>query len=247
MISKKRRIANIMSCLKQIASSEFQEKGWVKIEVHDYCSFAETLSKLFDDDYFEDFIDNEAKEFGLTDRQIKKLDQLRNSINAYVDKHGCYREPELIVKDPEWIKVRQLAKEALEVFHISNYLDPSKTIPKESLLSLISCFVSPIFQKRVWIEQRRPNKNPFREWMNDFFYSTAYKTNEIIEHFQDYDITEEQQKYLVKLYDTLKLYWEKKKDVEDLNEILQDPEWHQIQDLSAEVLKVLGWNDPADD
>lgn len=236
-----------MASLKQIASAEFQEKGWVKIENYDYCSFSETLCKLFDDANFEDFIDNDAKTFGLSDHQIGKLDQLRNSINSYVDKRGCYVEPEFIVKDPEWHNIRQLAKECLEAFHISNYLDPSKAIPKEALLYLISNFSSSKYQERVWVLENRSHENLFREWMKDFFYATDYKTKEIIENFRDYEINEEQQRYLVKLYDTLKLYWDKKKGVEDLNEILQDPEWHQIQALSAEVLKVLDWKDPADD
>jgi hypothetical protein len=243
----KRWFRNIIDTLKLIASAEFQEKGWVKGEVHDYCCFSETICGLYNDMCFEDFIDHDAKEFGLTTHQIEKLDQFRKALNAYLDKHGSYEDHEVIVRDPEWHKIRQLAKECLEALLVRKYLDPSKEIPKESLLSLISDFAFPKFQKRVWIEERRPGKNPFREMMERFFHSNACKTKEIIEQYKDYEVTEEQQRYLIKLYDTLKLYWEKNKDEEDLRKILDEPEWHQIQALSGEILKIFQWKDPCDD
>lgn len=240
-------INDITDALKQIASSEFQEKGWIKGEVHDYCSFDETLSILYEGCWFEDFIDKESKSFGLSDHQIRILDQLRKAINAYVDKYGNSQVPEFVVNNPEWHKIRQLAKECLEAFHIYKYLDPSKKIPKESLLHLISYFVSPEFQERVWFREKRPNENPFREWMEKFFFSSAHKTKEIIEHFREYEITEEQQCYLIKLYEMMKLYWEKRRDEKDLQIIFQDPEWHQIQSFSAEVLKMFNRNDRDED
>lgn len=247
MYSKERWLKEITDPLKEIASIEFQDKGWIKGEIHAYCRFAGTICRLYEDAFFEDFIDNQAKTFGLSDHQIKKLDQLRNALNAYVDKHGCYEEPDIIVKDPEWHKIRQLAKESLDAFYISNYLDPSKKIPKEALLHLISYFVSPEFQERVWFREKRPNENPFREWMEKFFFSSAHKTKEIIEHFREYEITEEQQCYLIKLYEMLKLYWEKRRDEENLQIIFQDPEWHQIQSFSDEVLKMFNWKDLDED
>ncbi len=235
MFPKKRWLEEIISCLKEIASAEFQEKGWVKGEIHDYCRFAGTICCLYEDFHFEYFIEQYAEKFGLSAQQIRKLDQLRNALNAYIDKHGCYEEPNLIVKDPEWIKIRMLAKECIEALGIQKYLDPSKKIPKEALLHLISNFESTKLQERIWIKERNPGKNPFREWMEKFFNSYAYKTQEIITHFRDYEITEEQQRYLVRLYDTLKPYWEKMKGEEDLRKVLEDPEWHYIQSLSREV------------
>ena len=234
--SKKRWLNEIIESLKEIASEEFQEKGWVKGEIHDYCRFAGTICGIYEYAHLEDFIDNYAKKFELSDQQIQKLDQLRHALNAYVDKNGCYEEPEIILKDQEWHKIRQLAQECLRALHVEKYLDPSKDIPKKSLLYSIYHLTTPKSLERIWIEERKQGTNPFLESMDKFFHDPAYKTKDIIEHFRDYEVTEEQQRCLVKLYDVLKTYWEKKKNEENLRKILDDPEWHQIQSLAKEVL-----------
>lgn len=244
MLSKEQWTNDIIQFLKQIASEEFQEKGWVKGEIHDYCRFASTICGLFELSDFDDFIDQYAAQFGLNEQQIMKLDMLRNALNDYITEHGCYQEPETVINDPEWIRIRKLAKEALESLHVGKYLDPAKALPKEALLSLISRFARSRFQQRAWVEERRPGKNPFRIQMMNFFNSYVYKTQEIIDHYKDYEITAVQKNSLVAFYQILKSYWEKHYTEEDITKILKDPEWHHIQALAAELLITFQWKSP---
>lgn len=241
MLPKKMWVNRIIGSLKQLASHEFQEKGWVKGEVHDYCSFAETIAQLYDDSSFEDFVVKYAKKFNFSKQQVENLDKLRVALDTYIDKHGCYGDPVSMLQDSEWHKIQKLAKDCLEVLNVGPFLDPSKAIPKNSLLHLISYLESYKFLERIWIKERRPNSNPFREWMNKFFYGHAYRTKEIIERYREYDISEDQLQHLVKLFDSLNKYWEKMKNEENLQRILDDPEWHQIQSLAKKVIEVFQW------
>src|SRR5579872_2811997 len=102
-------IHNVIESLKEIASAEFQEKGWVKNEVHDYCTFVETMCGLFDDSHFDEFIDEKAADWGYTEEQIEKLDKLRDALNAFDAEHGCYEDPAIIVKNPDWLRIRGMA------------------------------------------------------------------------------------------------------------------------------------------
>lgn len=240
MISKELWIKNIVDSLKQLASAEFQEKGWVRGEIHDYCSYIETICGLFDDSSFDEFIDNQAKKFGLTDDQIQKLDNLRKVVREFNRKHWDYEDPIIIIKDPEWLKIRQMANEALRSLGIEKYLDPSKAIFKESLLHRIMWISDSEDQAKSWIFQERdPKHNPFESVMRDFFDSC--KVGDILSHPKEYELTDEQYRILVCLYNALKIYREKTKDTQDLRKILNDPEWHQIQQLAQEVLKVFAF------
>jgi hypothetical protein len=229
-------IQNVIEFLKQIASAEFQEKGWVRNEIHDYCTFVETMCGLFDDSNFEDFIDNKAANWGYTDEQIKKLDKLRHALNAFDAKHGCYEDPALIVKDPEWLKIREMAKDVLKSLGIEKYLDPSKELIRYCLLDTIKDISRSDYQEKYWMKLRKPDSNSYEEVMKKFFQ--IYKAQALINHYKEYEITENQLEKLIKLYEALKAYREKKQDVQDLREIINDPEWHQIRALAGEVVKV---------
>ena len=235
-------LTKIVSSLQEIASAEFQEKAWVKGEVHDYCTFVETICRLYDDACFSDFIGHYAEGLGFDNYQIDKFDKLRKALDNYVNKHSCYENPDTIVHDPEWHKIRQLSKSILDALNIRNYLDPSRSIPKNAMLGLIKNISSPEWQERVWITERRPDANPFREWVENLLYSSDYKTKEIIDHFEDYWLSEKQRDYLSKLYDMLKSYWDKHQNEEDLSKIISDSEWHKIQSFAQEVLKIFDWH-----
>jgi|SRR5579872_3420679 len=237
MIPKELWIENIIEFLKQIASEEFQVKGWVLGEVHDYCTFVETMCGLFDSSNFEEFIDCRAHEFGLSDEQIKMLDQIRKALNAYDRKHGCYQDPAIIIKDPEWLKIRQMARDVLRALNVGKHLDPSKSIIKEAFIHTIYEISRPEFQERIWIKERRPGKNQFRELVKAFF--VTYKGDEILKIPNEYEITQKQQQILSQLYNKLREYEEKIGDEENLSKILADPEWHHIQQLAKEALNVL--------
>lgn len=239
MIPKELWLENITACLKQIASAEFQEKGWVKNEIHDYCTFVETMCGLFDDSNFEEFIDERAREFGLSDLQISKLDRIRNALNDYDAKHGSYEDPNIIVNDPEWHGIREMAKDALSSLGIVKYLDPSKSIFRNMLLYRIDDIRDRHTQKRVWLVERRPSSSPFRELMEQFF--KVAKAQEVIDNYKDYEITDEQHVLLTRLYKALLPYKEKHEHEENLQKILDDPDWHNIQEIAGEVLKAFAF------
>ncbi|HEX4839953.1 MAG TPA: hypothetical protein VFU89_05890 [Rhabdochlamydiaceae bacterium] len=238
MISKEVWVQNIISFIEQIASAEFQEKGWVNNEIHDYCTFVETMCGLFDDSNFEEFIDNEAAGCGYTEEQIRKLDELRCALNAFDLQHGCYEDPAIIVKDPEWLKIRELANEALKSLGIEYFLDPSKAIFKDSLLNSIYYLADPEAKTR-WCMQERGSEHLFDELMNGIFKKGKFA--EIVTCYKEYEITDEEIEVLRKFYNALNAYREKKQGAQDIREIFNDPEWHKIQSLAGEVVKVFDY------
>lgn len=242
MISKEIWLKNITDSIKEIASAEFQEKGWVKGEIHDYCSYVETMCGLFDDSLFDEFIDKWAKQFGLMDEQIQKLDQLRQAIRKFDKRFGGYEDPAIIIKDSEWLKIRQIAKEVLKSLGMEKDLDPSKDVFKDALIFTVRDFANAKSQRRIWIEERKRDTNPFEELVDKFLHSSACKTQEIMEHYKAYAMTEGQKEILVRFYKSLKEYVTNLKDAKNLQTILDDPKWHEIQSLAMEVLKQFKFN-----
>ncbi len=234
MIPKDLWIENITDSLKEIASAEFQEKGWVRNEIHDYCTFVETACRLFDDNDVAGFLDH-AEEFGLSEEQIQKIYVVCVAFHKYETKHGCYQDPQSIVTDPKWLKIRQMAKDALISLGIEHYLDPSKDIFKKSLLRSVYWIADPeIFKQKSLQERPNSEKNPFEEFMDDIFRSSKFE--EIIAQYKEYEITESQLTLLKSIRDKLKLYKENMPKSHNLIEVLEDPEWHQIQILAREAV-----------
>lgn len=228
-------IKNIVESIKKFASSEFQEKGWIKGQIHDYCTYTESMCKLFDDCFFDEVIDEKAKELGFSDEQINKLDAFRKALCAVDSKYGYWEDPRTIVDDPAWPTVRSAAKEALKSLGIERYLDPSKEIFKICLLETIKDIAGPEFQEMAGFQEQKFNENPLQETVQKFFKN--YKAKEIIDHYKDYEVTENQVIKLTKLYDALKAYQDKAGGAQDLRKILEDPEWHQIQVLAGETVQ----------
>jgi hypothetical protein len=225
---------NIIDSLKQIASIKFQERGWIRGEIHDYCTIDETLCGLLNDSHFEDFIANEAKHIGLSDVQIEKLNQLRIALSNY----ECHQDPRVILKDPTWVKIREMTQNALKSLGIEGYLDPSLNIFKEILLRRIFWISDAQDQERTWIREKRCDSNPFQELMGDFF--EICKVNDILEYYKAYAITDDQLASLTDLYIALKAY-EKNEGEKDLQKILEDPEWQKIQTIASETLKLFDY------
>jgi hypothetical protein len=229
-------LKNITDSIKQIASAEFQEKGWIRNEIHDYCTFVETMCGLFDDSDFENFVDVKAAEWGFSDKQIMNFDILRRALNAYDEKYGCYQDPSFIVKDPEWLKIRELAKDALKSLGIVHYLDPSKDIPKSSLLNHIYWISKPEVLGQWSMKESQSRDSRFDELIDNMFRINKFE--EVIAHYKDYEITENQFKPLYNFFKALKNFREKINKRLQFEKILEDPEWHHIQALAADVIKV---------
>lgn len=227
---------NIVESLKEIASAEFQEKGWVRGEIHQYCNYVETSCGLFDDACFEDFLDFYAEKFGLSCQQIQILNRVREAMKNFsrsLQHHG-YEDPQIIVNDPKWHEIRQLAKDALKTLGIENYLDPSKSFYRDCLLYRIDDIADQEQQRIWWVDKRGAGTNPFKTLMHDFF--TTFKAGTLIEKHAEYQITDLQCLVLQSLYDALLAYQQGHDQEGDLQKILDDPEWHQIQALARDVL-----------
>lgn len=239
-ILKEIYINNIIKSLKEVASAEFQLKGWVKGEIHDHCTFVETVSGFFEFCDIYRFLEKDAQNCGLNEEQIEKLRDFSHAFEDYFDKHGAYENPMVIINDPEWHQIRQKAKACLTILGIEKYLDPSKAILKQTLLYRIYKLARPEFQERAWINEQRKIENPFQSLMRDFFEIS--QARELISSYHIYEITEEQRDKLVQLYSALANYLESVEDQSALQEILNDPKWHQIQKLAQEAIKIFEFN-----
>jgi hypothetical protein len=237
MTPKNLWIQNVVESLKQIASEEFQIKGWVKNEIHDYCTFLETKCGFLMDDDIEGFLEH-AKEFGLSDVQIKKIDAVRIAFEEYADIHWGFGDPVFIVKDPKWHSIRDLAKEALVSLGITRYLDPSKSILKDSLLTYIMWLSKPFERSLKEADANTAQLNHFEYLRNCFFGS---KVENIIANYKDYEISDDQVKKLKELYEYFKNYQEKDRDKHDYKKILDDSEWDHIQNLAKEVVALFNY------
>ena len=241
MIEKKLWIHNIVENLKELASEEFQLKGWVLGEVHDYCSYEETLCSFLTDSDIEGFLEN-APQFGLTEIQIQKIDDIKKALDNYDREnfrgkhyeHG-FANPLDITKDPEWHKIRKMAQEALVALGITHYLDPSKAVLKEAMLNKIQ-FLSDLERQRDICSREHIDYNPL---LNTYtVLLDPCKINNIISQYKDYEITESQISLVRELWNALQLYKQThEEELKDMFKALSDPEWKKIQVLAEKVIK----------
>lgn len=239
MLSKKVWLENIVDPLKEIASAEFQEEGWVRGEIYDSCSFADTISRLFDDGCLDDFVNKHAKELGFSDEQIQKLDEIYTALSHYTDKNGCYKDPLLIINDPEWLKIRVIAQDALRALHVEKYLDPSKQVLRDSLLYAVDNIANLDLQMLFRFQDADAEKNLITDLVENFF--GVAKAAQIIANHKDYELTEDQCRALEPFYQALLTYKNMKYKPGDLERIVSSHEWQQTQNLARKVLRTFNF------
>lgn len=76
MIKKNLWIHNILNCVKKIANRDYQERAWLRHEVHWPCSFEEMMCSLFDDCSIKEFMNEKVNEFDLSFLQKRTLNNL---------------------------------------------------------------------------------------------------------------------------------------------------------------------------
>lgn len=124
MMTKSQWIENILAIVKQISDAEYQKRAWINYEFNYPCHFEEMISKLYDDGDLRNFIDNYSKKFTITEKQIESLKTLCKELDDYCDRPDIYIDnvsykkfdEKKILSDPEWHKIRNLAKEVLKAF-----------------------------------------------------------------------------------------------------------------------------------
>lgn len=109
---------NIYNDLLELSDLGFQKKLWLN-ENNDtglISSYTELMNRLFDDDNFDDFIDNLASKIGFDSNMIVKFNLLRHSLNRYEEK----KMDKEIIDDPKWAELSSQAKSIIEIWN--NYL-----------------------------------------------------------------------------------------------------------------------------
>jgi hypothetical protein len=100
---------NIYDSLKNLSDIELQKLTWLGKHPKYISSFTEIISVLYDDFDFERYIQYYESKYGMDDL-YKSFCELNNSINSYQE----LESDELILKDPNWIKITKKAKEIVQ-------------------------------------------------------------------------------------------------------------------------------------
>jgi len=96
----------------EISDVQLQRKLWLNQnnDLGLISSYVELMCTLFDDLFFDNFVDKTASEIGLSNSIIVELNKLRSYLNNYDEKYS----DEEIINDSEWLKVVEQAKEVLK-------------------------------------------------------------------------------------------------------------------------------------
>jgi hypothetical protein len=105
---------NIYSDIFELSSIEQQKQYWLGNDSKNISSYVEVMSRLFDDNNFDGFIDNIAQNHGFDQHFIFELDQLRKLLNEYEEKESDSE----IINDPKWKPIVIQAKKIIKRWKI---------------------------------------------------------------------------------------------------------------------------------
>ena len=103
-----------LETIAEISDKNFQERIWIKGLGPECSSFEEAMCHFFDDG---EPILKKYKEFEITKEQYKKIIKLQNELQKYCDKVPVVVNDKDVLSDPEWAKIRKIAKKVLEAFN----------------------------------------------------------------------------------------------------------------------------------
>jgi len=110
----KKVLKDIFDDILEISDIKMQKKLWLN-EDNDtglISSYVELMNRLFDDNNFDYFIENEALVLGLESKLIVALETLRDALDDYVEKET----DQGIITDPKWIEISKQAKSIIEMW-----------------------------------------------------------------------------------------------------------------------------------
>ncbi len=113
---KSKILKSLLDTIRTIADEEYQEQVWIK-KLATLSDFDETMCHFFDDCSSDDII-NYPKKYGITPAQHNKLIKLYNALRTYSDDSAGIESE--VMQDPEWHKIRSIAKEVLIEFNYPN-------------------------------------------------------------------------------------------------------------------------------
>lgn len=100
----------IIEAVQDIADEKFQKSAWFA-KSEEISSPEEVYSRLFDDFIFDEFL--ESDEVGLTADQKQKGRYLVEAMNAYPENSSNLPSPEVVIDDPQWKRIREVAQDFL--------------------------------------------------------------------------------------------------------------------------------------
>lgn len=242
MINRNLHIKNILGVVNKIADSDYQERAWVKGEIHWPCSFEELNSQLFDDCFISDFIENDAIKYNLSDQQIRSiktfvavLDEFGYKPEIYFERLPLKVDEAKVLAHPEWPQIRKLAENVLCAFGKIEFDLNDKEWWLPFILNSIESFANVREQKCKWAQK------------NQGFYSTPkdmylhlFKDNDFDRFMDEYAIkfgcSEPQIRALNQFRTTLKSTFFHS-NPSNLSKLLKSPDWKRIQVLAYNVLE----------
>ncbi len=185
-IHSKQVMDTFLSIIEHISDVEYQKRIWIRGEGPECDDFVDTVCDFFDvgDPALKDY-----KNFGITDTQYRLLVQLRDAFETFAEENHF---PEEFISSPEWNRIVEMAKGALESFgyrknslNIRNNLINRDQILDEFLKD-IECLSDKRYQDNIWAANEGPECNDIDDAICNFFDDG----NPILENYKDFGITE---------------------------------------------------------
>lgn len=184
MMNKNLQIKNILGVIQNIASTFYQERAWIKGEIHWPTTLEELYSQLFDDCAVREFIQTSAKKHNLSHEKIKSLKtfveafeefEYRSDIQS--DLNPSYIDSEKVIVNPHWQHIKELAAVVLNTFGEIKYELKDKEWWLPYIISGVESLANAREQKSKWT-----NNN------GKAFYSTPKDMYEYLFIYNDFDI-----------------------------------------------------------
>ncbi|MBX7066892.1 MAG: hypothetical protein K1X28_06655 [Parachlamydiales bacterium] len=237
-------INNIISCVKEIASADYQERAWVKFEIHKPCDFGEIMCSLFDDSAVVEFI-KKANELGLSWKQKRKISKLIRALDSYGDNPEVYAptnppmlDGKKMLSDPEWQKIQRMAQKVLDAFAKMKYESENQEDWLDSILYWIFKYSDTENQKRSWVDQSETFFSTPRDMYDGLFmYSDL---DDFMDGFvEKIGLTKQQVDALRKFYTQIRATPFKTAEYKG---ILDNAEWQKLQATAKETLEKFAKN-----
>lgn len=74
-------ITNIYKDILEISDINFQKRAWLNQDESVCSSYVEVMCRLFDDNNFDSFVEQDAKKYGLAPKLISELKTLQEMLN----------------------------------------------------------------------------------------------------------------------------------------------------------------------
>jgi len=107
------KITNIYNDILEISDISFQKRAWLDKNESDCSSYVEVMCRLFDDNNFDSFVEQDAKKYGLDPKLISELKTLQEMLNNYEEK---LTDSE-IIQDPNWMIIVNQAKKVINFWN----------------------------------------------------------------------------------------------------------------------------------